>query len=131
MPCDVYGIIDKAFGLAPGKAKAQPDATLLDLGADSMGLARIAAGIRTCTGKNIGIAELFSFSSIDSVIKMARKGGKSNKETPLKPEAYFLLSFDKDTLYQTCQQVDVRAGCHQQWLDDQRRRGSNVELIDT
>jgi acyl carrier protein len=108
---DVYGLIDRSLNLRPGQAKTQPKATLLELGADSLGLAKIVSSLKRVHGRQLDMATMFSFPSVETVVTMASQGTGSNvaqDEDAHRPAAFSLLPNGKDDLQKICDQAGVQ-----------------------
>lgn len=107
----MYDLIDKALNLPSGQSSKQPKATLLELGADSLGLAKIVSGAKKTMGRQLDMATMFTFPSVEVVVKMASRA--TGQETPQdsdssKPAAYSLLPSRGQPLESTCQQAGVQ-----------------------
>ena len=108
---DVFAMIDNVLGLTSGQAKAHPKATLLELGADSMSLARLVQKIFRTTGVLLGMAELFSFPSVGKVAERVRTGTASSpgeNGSASAPAPFSLLPFGQDRLGKVCDEAGVR-----------------------
>jgi acyl carrier protein len=109
---DIHGIIDRALNLPPGEAERNSKATLLELGADSLGLAKIVSSLKRTHGRQLDMATMFSFPSVDTVVKMACQGTGSNQnrdDDMKKPAAFSLLPNGKDDLQAICDQAGVKS----------------------
>lgn len=105
--------MDNALNLPSGKSKKHQEATLLELGADSLGLAKIVSGAKRQLGRQLDMATMFSFPTVEEVVKMANTGStgeKSEGRAETKPEAFSLLPIGKDCLESLCSQAGVPAG---------------------
>jgi acyl carrier protein len=108
---DIYGIIDRALSLPPGQAEKNSKATLLELGADSLGLAKIVSSLKRTHGRQLDMATMFSFPSVDTVVKMACQGtgiNQNHDDDMKKPAAFSLLPNGKDDLQAICDQAGVK-----------------------
>lgn len=108
---DIYNLIDKALNLTSGQSRKQPKATLLELGADSLGLAKIVSSVNRSLGCQLDMATMFSFPQVESVVKMASKaaGAKMTQdEDSPKPAAFSLLANSSQSLESACQQAGVQ-----------------------
>jgi acyl-CoA synthetase (AMP-forming)/AMP-acid ligase II/acyl carrier protein len=109
---DIYGIIDRALSLPPGEAEKNSKATLLELGADSLGLAKIVSSLKRTHGRQLDMATMFSFPSVDTVVEMARQGTGSNQhhhDDMTKPAAFSLLPNGKEDLQAMCDRAGVKS----------------------
>ncbi|KAH9909149.1 hypothetical protein F4778DRAFT_776311 [Xylariomycetidae sp. FL2044] len=108
---DIYAFIDKALNLSPGHAQKNPHATLLELGADSLGLAKIVSNVQRRFGRQLDMATMFSFPRVEAVVMMVGKASHNseNQDTHLhKPAAYSLLPNAKESLEVVCRQAGVQ-----------------------
>lgn len=108
---DVYGIIDRSLNLPSGQAEKQSQATLLELGADSLGLAKIVSSLKRDHGRQLDMATMFSFPSVETVVKMAcsKTGSKENGGDKMtRPAAFSLLPNGKEDLHKICDGAGVQ-----------------------
>ena len=108
---DIYKLIDKALNLPSGQSRKQPKATLLELGADSLSLAKIVSSVKRSLGCQLDMATMFSFPQVETVAKMASNatGGKAAQDFNVpKPAAFSLLANGSQSLESACQQAGVR-----------------------
>lgn len=109
----IFEIVDKALNLPPGKSKKSQASTLLELGADSLGLAKIVSNAKRQLGRQLDMATMFSFPTVEEVVKMANtgpSGEQSESHAATKPEAFSLLPNGKDCLESLCSQANVPVG---------------------
>jgi hypothetical protein len=84
---------------------------LLELGADSLGLAKIVSSVKRSLGCKLDMATMFSFPSVETVVKMAGKvtGGQAAQDDDLpKPAAFSLLPNGGQSLESACQQAGIQ-----------------------
>jgi acyl carrier protein len=107
-------IIDTALGLPPGHAKRHPDSSLLELGADSFGLAKIATALKQHTGKHLEMVTLFSYPSVKTVIKMAAQqscpDGTETINHLQRPAPFSLLGVSEAKIESICLEASVQRG---------------------
>jgi acyl carrier protein len=109
---DIYSLIDKALNLPLGQSSKQPKSTLLELGADSLGLARIVSSAKRTFGRELDMATMFSFPSVKQVVKMVSEAATLHKSQGIdlpQPAAFSLLQNGDKTLDFLCQQAGVQA----------------------
>jgi acyl carrier protein len=99
------------LNLRSGRAEGRPKATLLELGADSLGLAKIVSSLKRSHGRQLDMATMFSFPAVETVVKMAGQGTgghpKQDEDVP-RPAAFSLLPNGKDDLQKICDQAGVQ-----------------------
>jgi acyl carrier protein len=108
----MYDIIDKALNLPPGSSRKNSEATLLELGADSLGLAKIVSSAKRTLGHQLDMATMFSFPSVGKVIEMAQRttGNQTASDTELlKPAAFSLLPSGGQFLESICRQAGIKS----------------------
>lgn len=92
---------------------------MLELGADSLGLAKIVSDVKTVYGRQLDMATMFSFPSIEIVVKMAGKESQGNSSqgkeevdgSLQRPASFSLLPNGKGCLETLCRQASV-------WMSD-------------
>jgi acyl carrier protein len=110
---DIYDIVDKALNLPSGQSSKQPKATLLELGADSLGLAKIVSTVKRTLGHQLDMATMFSFPSVETVVNMASKSSEdqiSKDGDSTKPATFSLLPSSGRSLDTFCRQAGVQVG---------------------
>jgi acyl carrier protein len=97
--------------LQSGRAERQSKATLLELGADSLGLAKIVSSLKRIHGRQLDMATMFSFPSVETLVRMVCQGTGSNQsqnEDKCRPAAFSLLPNGKKDLQKICDQAGVQ-----------------------
>lgn len=110
----VHTVVEKALRLPKGHAGRNASVSLLELGADSLTLAKIVAGVKRQTGKILPMASLLSFPSIDAIIRMTdeqppQEGNVNNGAagTTSKPAAFSLLPVETCGIECLCRQAKI------------------------
>jgi hypothetical protein len=84
---------------------------LLELGADSLGLAKIVSGAKKSLGCQLDMATMFSFPSVEAVVSMASRanGQQAPQDSDFpKPAAFSLLPSGGQPLESICQQAGIQ-----------------------
>lgn len=106
--------MEKALRLPKGHAGSYASVSLLELGADSLALAKIVAAIKQRTGILLQMASLFSFPSVDALVRMTeeqirQEGNRSTgaASTLSKPAAFSLLPAGTCGVEPLCRQAKI------------------------